>query len=284
MSYSHVAIAAMERSGFKFSKKWGQNFIFDESFLSHIVDEAGITSEDNILEIGPGAGTLTAEMAQRGANIVCLEIDETLEPVLNAVLIPYPNVQVKYGDALKVDLFEATSSLKRPFKLVANLPYYITADIICHLIETHLPISEMTIMVQREAAMRILGKPSTKDYCVTAALIRCFGVGRIGSSVPSHIFMPRPHVESSLVHIKLNETPPEQIIDEKCIIATIKAAFHMRRKTMANNIMACFNLSNDDAKAVLEDCGLDTRIRGEALDEHGFIKLSNSIAKKNRII
>jgi 16S rRNA (adenine1518-N6/adenine1519-N6)-dimethyltransferase len=267
------ARAALAKHGFLFSHSLGQNFILDDSLLARIADAAGVGA-DCVLEIGAGAGTLTRTLCERGARVLALEIDRSLEPVLSDVLAGCGAV-VEFADVLKCDLPALTDAAfcGAPFDVIANLPYYITADILVMLVRLRLPIRRMTVMVQREAGERILASPGDKNWCALAATLRYYGEPAALFPLMPGAFTPRPHVESLLMRI---DAHPERLSaeDEAFLLRVIGAAFAMRRKTLVNNLTRAFLISRERAQALVESLGLDARIRGEALEMEQLVRLS----------
>lgn len=269
MSNGLNARVALAKHEFHFTHSLGQNFILDDALVARIVDAAGIEEDQCVLEIGAGAGVMTAELASRGAQVLALEIDHALEPVLNEVLAAYSRASVVFEDVLKCDLHTLAAQMfgeGKPFRVVANLPYYITADVVLKLVRTGLPIEDITIMVQREAAERIMARPGEKAFCALAATVQYFGHPEVLFDVSPEAFTPRPHVESRLLHIALyGSAKPATARNEAMLLKLIAAAFAMRRKTMANNLSAAFSIERVYASELLAQAGLDERIRGEAL-------------------
>lgn len=265
MSVGRSARAALERNGFRFTHSLGQNFILDDQLVSRIVDAAGVSPGDRVLEIGAGAGVMTRALAERGAKVLALEIDRALEPVLREVLDGCDAV-VEFADALKCDLaaLAARAFGGAPFDVVANLPYYITADVVLLLVRSRLPVRRMTVMVQKEAAERIMASPGQKNWGALAATVQHFGAPSVLLRVPPEAFTPRPHVESALLRVDMypeRQTPEAEAL----FLKAVAAAFAMRRKTLANNLMSAFSLPRDRAEALVAALGLDSRVRGEAL-------------------
>ncbi len=279
MSHGSIARTALEQNGFRFTHSLGQNFILDDALISRIVGAAGVSPGDRVLEIGAGAGVMTRHMADRGALVAALEIDRSLQPVLDAVLAG-SSARVEFADALKCDLAEITGSAfgSEPFDVVANLPYYITADVFQLLVKSRLPIRRMTVMVQKEAAERIMASPGQKNWCLLSATVQYFGEPEVLLRVPPEAFTPRPHVESVLLRVDMRQErrSPE---DEAMFLRVAAAAFAMRRKTLVNNLMAAFSIPRERAAALVTSLGFDIRVRGEALTLSELMKLSEGIRK-----
>ena len=264
MSHELMARLALKKEGFRFTHSLGQNFLLSDEVIARIADAAAVQSQDNILEIGPGAGVLTAEMLERGAKVLALELDKALAPVLQQVA---PQAQVVFEDALKADIPALARQAfgQAPFRVVANLPYYITAQMLTRLTRQQMPISDIVVMVQKEAAQRVMAAPGEKAYCLLAATVQYFGMPQVLFEVGPEAFTPRPHVTSALMHIRRHEEKPVKALNEEMLHRVMAACFAMRRKTLINNLCAAFSLSREQASALLTGCGLDERVRGEAL-------------------
>ena len=279
MAAGSIARAALERHGFRFTHSLGQNFILDDGLMERIADAAGVAEGDRVLEIGAGAGVLTRTLAGRGAKVLALEIDRALEPVLREVLVG-SDARVEFADALKCDLAALTegSFHGEAFDVVANLPYYITADVFLLLVKSRLPIRRMTVMVQKEAAERIMAAPGTKSWCALAATVQHFGHPTVLMHVPPEAFTPRPHVESVLLRVDIHpeRQSPE---DEAMYLKVVTAAFAMRRKTLTNNLMSAFFMPRDRAESLLTSLGFDPKVRGEALTLRELVMLSEAVQK-----
>ena len=270
-----AARMALTKYGFHFTHSLGQNFILDDTLVESIVYAAGVAPGERVLEIGPGAGVMTRHLAEAGAEVTAVELDQSLEPVLKAVLEGVENARVVFGDAMKLDMGEVMGDA--PYRVVANLPYYITADVVLRMItQAHKPES-ITIMVQKEAAERMMAKMGSKTWCALAATVQYFGRVSVLMEVPPEAFTPRPHVDSALIQIALYEEKPVEAQDEKMMLKVINACFAMRRKTLLNNLCASFPVSREQAGQWLEDAGLDAKIRGEALNLQQIARLSDVI-------
>ncbi len=267
-------IAANE---FRFNKRYGQNFITDANLLKAIVSDAGITDCDTVLEIGSGAGTLTACIADKAKRVVSYEIDVNLKPILTEALMNYGNVEVIYGDFLEVSIAELTAKLGERFKVVANLPYYITTPVIMRLIENGLGES-LTIMVQEEVAARLAAAPGSKEYGAITAQINLVGDVMLLRKVPRYMFTPRPNVDSAVIKISLRRKFQEDIV--KITRPLIAAAFSCRRKTLANNLMQSLGLSREKATRAIALAGFIENIRGEKLSAESFTKLAKIISNE----
>lgn len=270
---------ALDKHGFRTSHSLGQNFLLDDSLLTSLLDAAGVGEDDRVLEIGPGAGVMTALLAQRVNGVLAVEIDEKLRPVLEDVLALHENVKVEFCDFMKADVDALTRRAfgDSPYRVVANLPYYITADILLKLVACeHLP-SDIAIMVQKEAAERLMSNPGSKNWCALAAMIRYFGDCEVLEEVPSQCFNPPPHVDSCFVQIHMHEKRLLEGEEERKLLKLIKWCFHMRRKTLVNNLKACAGMKQADAVAALEAVGLNAQVRGEALTLEEMVMLFRQI-------
>ena len=263
-------IEILRRNAFTAKKKYGQNFIVDPKLLSAIVSDAEINEDDVVVEIGAGAGTLTRALGERAKQVYAFEIDESLKDILDITLSGLNNIQIIYKDILKTDREElrALAGGGR-FKVVANLPYYITTPVLFYFLDSDLPIDSITVMVQREVALRMVAKSSTSDYGVLTLSIQSRGTARMTRFVGKEMFHPRPVVDSSVVRIDLNGDK----MDER-LFKLIRCAFSMRRKTLANNLIASYGLNRHEAEQILSDAGINIKARGEALDLKDFIRLS----------
>lgn len=277
-------IAVLQKYHFNFQKKFGQNFLIDPHVLERIIAEAGITKEDFVLEIGPGIGTMTQYLCESAREVVAVEIDKNLIPILADTLGEYDNVTVLNEDILKVDI--AALARERnggmPIKVVANLPYYITTPIIMGLFESHVPIESITVMVQKEVADRMQVGPGTKDYGALSLAVQYYARPEIVANVPPNCFMPRPNVGSAVIRLTIHREPPVQVEDEALMFRIIRASFNQRRKTLANGLNNApdIRLSKEAIQASIEELGVPAGIRGEALTLEQFARLSNIIGKK----
>ncbi len=270
-------IEILQRHHVVIQKKFGQNFLIDTKVLDRIIRAAGITGEDCVLEIGPGLGTMTQYLAECAGEVVAVEIDRNLIPVLEETLAPYHNVTVINQDILKMDIRGlAEEKGGRPFKVVANLPYYITTPIIMGLFEKHVPLESITVMVQKEVADRMQAGPGTKDYGALSLAVQYYAKPEIVANVPPNCFIPRPGVGSAVVRLTRYERPPVQVEDEGKLFSVIRAAFNQRRKTLANSLGNARDLgiSKERTGEILEKVGLSATVRGEALTLEQFAELS----------
>ncbi len=265
-----------KRFGIRMSKKLGQNFLIRRDVVDEIVYAAELEKDTPVLEIGPGIGTLTQGLAQSGASVTAVELDRRLLPVLETTLGGYDNVRIIHGDVLKVDIPELMNH--QPFKVVANLPYYITTPIIMELLESRLPIECMVMMVQKEVAERIAAKPGTKAYGALSVAVQFYTEPDIVMEVPPRAFMPAPEVTSAVIRCRLRQKPPVDVVDEKLFFRVVKAAFAQRRKTFANT-MRTTGLTKEEIDSILVDAHIDGQRRGETFGMEEFAAIANSWAK-----
>ena len=274
-------IAVLQKYNFNFQKKFGQNFLIDTSVLDRIIEASEITKEDCVLEIGPGIGTMTQYLAERAGEVIAVEIDKALIPILQETLAAYDNVTVINDDILKVDVNAIVQERNggRPIKVVANLPYYITTPIIMGLFENHVPLKSITIMVQKEVAERMQVGPGTKDYGALSLAVQYYAKPQMVANVPPNCFIPRPSVGSAVIRLTRYEEPPVQVKDEAFMFAVIRASFNQRRKTLVNGLGNAqgLGISKEKAARVLEEMGLSATIRGETLTLEQFAELSNRL-------
>ena len=270
-------IAVLQKYNFVFQKKYGQNFLIDSHVLEKIVDAAQITEEDCVLEIGPGIGTMTQYLAESAREVVAVEIDRALIPILEDTLSAYHNVTVINRDIMKVDIQQLVQERNqgRPIKVVANLPYYITTPIIMSLLEKHVPLQSITIMVQKEVADRMQVGPGTKDYGALSLAVQYYARPEVVANVPANCFMPRPGVDSAVIRLTRYPQPPVEVCDEKHMFAMIRASFNQRRKTLANGLANGMGIPREQVAEALAEMGLSATIRGEALTLEQFAQLSN---------
>lgn len=272
-------INILQKYGFRFQKKYGQNFLIDTRVLERIIAAADITKEDCVLEIGPGIGTMTQYLAEAAGEVITVEIDAALIPILEDTLSAYDNVTVIHGDILKVDVNDIVreKNAGKPVKVVANLPYYITTPIIMGLFEKHVPLQSITVMVQKEVADRMQVGPGTKDYGALSLAVQYYARPEIVANVPPNCFIPRPNVGSAVIRLTRYEEPPVKTADEGKLFAVIRAAFNQRRKTLVNSLSnaADLKLDKEHIAGVLEQMGLSATVRGEALTLEQFAELSD---------
>lgn len=281
-------IAVLQKYGFCFQKKYGQNFLIDAHILEKIIKASEIGKEDCVLEIGPGIGTLTQYLAESAGRVIAVEIDEHLLPILEDTLSAYDNVTVINGDILKTDVQKLCDEYNdgRPVKIVANLPYYITTPIIMGLFESHVPLSCITIMVQKEVADRMQVGPGTKDYGALSLAVQYYAKPEIIASVPPGCFIPKPNVGSAVIRLTRYEHPPVETQDEKRMFAIIRAAFNQRRKTLVNALSnaGIYSITKEKTVKALEEMGLSPTIRGEALTLDRFAELSDLLGESKESV
>lgn len=262
-----------KRFDIKMSKKLGQNFLIKRGIVDEIVHAAELTVGEPVLEVGPGIGTLTQGLAQSGADVTAIELDRRLLEVLDTTLASYDNVRIIHGDVLKLDL--PTIMNQKPFKVVANLPYYITTPIIMSLLESKLPIERLVVMVQKEVALRMVAKPGTKDYGALSVAVQYYTEPDIVLDVPPKSFLPAPAVTSSVIRCVLRDKPPVDVIDEKLFFRVVKAGFAQRRKTFANT-MRTTGLSKEQIDDILVKANIDGQRRGETFSLQEFADVANA--------
>ena len=276
-------IEVLQKYNFRFQKRYGQNFLIDTHILDKIIFEAGITKEDMVLEIGPGIGTLTQYLCEAAREVIAVEIDNSLIPILNETLAEYSNICVMNEDILKVDINQIVneSNNGKPIKVVANLPYYITTPIIMGLFESKVPLESITIMVQKEVADRMKAIPGTKDYGALSLAVQYYSKPEIVAIVPPNCFMPRPNVSSAVIRLKRHDMPVISVEDEKLLFKIIRASFNQRRKTLTNSLKNAQELSYSKEQIVeaIVKIGQKENVRGEALTLEQFAKLSDELKK-----
>lgn len=284
LSNPQNTVAVLQKYNFNFQKKFGQNFLINTSVLEDIISEADVTEDDMVLEIGPGIGTMTQYLCEAARQVIAVEIDTNLIPILQDTLSEYDNVKVINEDILKVDINALANEYNngKPIKVVANLPYYITTPIIMGLFESHVPIDSITIMVQKEVADRMQEGPGSKEYGALSLAVQYYSTPEIVVNVPPSCFMPQPKVGSAVIKLTRHEKPPVDVDDEKLMFKLIRASFNQRRKTLANglNNFGGFNLSKEMIQESIEELGVPVNVRGEALSLEQFAKLSNIIGSK----
>ena len=269
----------LENHGFRFSKSLGQNFLIDASVPARIADSVGADADCSVLEIGPGIGCLTAELSERAGQVLAVELDRRLQPLLNETLSGRVNVEILFSDVMKLDLAElAETRMTCPTKLVcANLPYNITSPVLTELIRAGC-FQRICVMIQREVAERICAEPGGKDYGAFGLFVRWYYEPELLFTVSPHCFMPQPKVTSAVIRLTKRTEPPADVAKEELIFRVIRAAFNQRRKTLVNALSSAMgNLSKADCEAILASCGLPPDIRGEKLTLSDFARLSNEI-------
>lgn len=277
-------IEILNKYGIHFQKRFGQNFLIDSHILEKIMEGAEVTEEDCVLEIGPGIGTMTQYLAEHAREVIAVEIDKTLIPVLEDTLSAYDNVTVINEDILKVDIAKIVEKHNqgKPVKVVANLPYYITTPIIMGLFESHVPLKSVTVMVQKEVADRMQVGPGTKDYGALSLAVQYYAHPKVIMTVPASCFMPRPNVDSAVIRLTRHEQPPVQVREEEKMFCIIRAAFNQRRKTLTNSLAnaGILPVTKEEIAEALTSLGLSPSVRGEALTLEQFAGLSDLLQEK----
>lgn len=280
---SHSAtMDLVKRHGFKFTKSLGQNFLIDDNIVDKIVAGAGIGPSDKIIEVGPGIGTLTREMASRAGALMAVEIDKNLIPILADTLGDYENVKIVNEDIIKADIRGLIDENLDggPVKLVANLPYYITTPIIMRFLEENINVTDIVVMVQKEVAERMNAQPGGKDFGALSVAVQFYCDTEIVAKVPRHLFVPQPNVDSIVIALRVRPERKYRVDNEDLFFKVVKAAFGQRRKTLLNSIASMGNLTKDMVKEALEEAGIDPKRRGETLSLDEFANLSNVIGNK----
>lgn len=275
----------LKKYGFSFKKSLGQNFIIDPNILRNIVEKSGISETSGVIEIGPGIGALTEQLAKIAKKVVAYEIDERLLPILADTLSPYENVTIIHQDFLKAkvaDKIEEQFTDVKDLHIVANLPYYVTTPILFHIFETNIPVDSITVMIQKEVAERMSAKPGTKDYGSLTIAVQYYTVPEIVMEVPRKVFIPEPNVTSAVLKLTRRPKPLVDVEDANYFFAIVKASFAHRRKTLYNNLASYFKekLSKDEIKVVLEEVGIEPNRRGESLTIAEFAALANALNKQ----
>ncbi len=278
-----VVIELLRRYDIKISKKFGQNFLIDRNIMNKITDSASLKPSDLVMEVGTGTGALTVELAIRAAKVVTFEIDKTLMPLLSETLSMYSNVKLIYGDILKQDLKELANSYfgENDFKVVANVPYYISTPIIMLFLESRLCLSRMVFLVQKEVAQRMVAKPGSEEFGVLSLAIQYRTSPRIEAIVPPTVFMPAPEVDSAIIVLERRSEPAVKVNDESLMFEIIKAAFAQRRKRLPNALAAIspYGKNKGEILSILDSCGIDPERRGETLTLEEFARISDMICQ-----
>jgi 16S rRNA (adenine1518-N6/adenine1519-N6)-dimethyltransferase len=276
-----VMIDILDRYGFKFNKRLGQNFIIDGNIIKKIADVAGLDESTGVLEIGPGFGTLTQVLCKKAKKVIAVEVDENLREVHKGTL-NYPNLKIIYEDFLKVDVNKLIEEEFQGLdvKIVANLPYYITTPIITKVLEEKYKVSKIVVMVQKEVAQRLNAKAGTKEYGALTLAVQYRADTNIAMIVPNTVFMPRPKVDSAVVELKILPEPKIRVRDERMLFAVIRASFGQRRKTILNGLSKNLNISKDIINESLVYAGIPPGLRGEDLTLEEFGRISDEIVKR----
>ncbi len=284
LSNPQETIQVLQKHDFQFKKKFGQNFLIDSHVIEKIMEAAEIKKDDFVLEIGPGIGTMTQYLCEHAGQVLAVEIDSSLLPILQETLTPYENAIVRQGDILKQDIHAIAREYNggKPIKVVANLPYYITTPIIMGLFESHAPLANVTVMVQKEVAERMQAKPGTKEYGALSLAVQYYAKPYLAANVPPNCFMPRPTVGSAVIRLDCLERTPVEVEDERLMFRLIRASFNQRRKTLQNGIANSpeLSFSKGDVAAALTNLGISETIRGEKLGLPEFAALSNELGRK----
>lgn len=277
-------IEVIQKNEFAFQKRFGQNFLVDARVLDKIIQSAGVTKEDCVLEVGPGIGTMTQALSEAARQVVAVEIDDHLIPILQETLKECPNVKVIHGDILKTDVKAIADEYNEgcPLHVIANLPYYITTPIIMGLFESGVPLKSITIMVQKEVADRMKAEPGTKDYGALSLAVQYYAEPYLAANVPPNCFIPRPNVGSAVIRLTRHEQSPVQVADEKLMFRLIRAAFNQRRKTLANSLNNSPELffPKEQIQEAIAALDVSPSVRGEALSLEQFAQLANLLSKK----
>ncbi|MBO4399284.1 MAG: 16S rRNA (adenine(1518)-N(6)/adenine(1519)-N(6))-dimethyltransferase RsmA [Lachnospiraceae bacterium] len=278
-------IAVLQRYQFNFQKKFGQNFLIDGHVVDKIIAAAEITKDDVVLEIGPGIGTMTQRLCEEAGDVIAVEIDRNLIPILTGdTCRDYKNLRVINEDILKLDLRDVLFEYGfRPVKVVANLPYYITTPILMKLLEERLPVVSITVMVQKEVAERMETGPGTKDYGALSLAVQYYAEPYLAANVPPNCFMPRPNVGSAVIRLTLHDRAPVAVKDEKLMFALIRASFNQRRKTLVNGLCNAQELSytKEQVTEALAELGFSPTVRGETLTLSDFARLADTLGAAN---
>ena len=274
----------IRESSLRYKKELGQNFLYDEELLAQLTEESGIGPEDDVLEIGPGCGSLTKYLCRAANRVLAVELDERLIPLLQAFLAEYKNLAVVQGDVMALNLKEVTKDLKAPFAVVANIPYYITTPLIKLLLSGGLPVSRLALMVQQEVADKILAQPGDDAWCPLSILCRFLCEPRLAVKVPAEMFTPPPKVDSAFVVLPLREKPAVEVKDRELFFRVANAAFALRRKTMVNNLCATFRVERAKAVEWITAAGLDEKVRGEKLTLEELAALADAVSNEGETL
>ncbi|WP_284140714.1 MULTISPECIES: 16S rRNA (adenine(1518)-N(6)/adenine(1519)-N(6))-dimethyltransferase RsmA [unclassified Virgibacillus] len=270
---------------FTFKKSLGQNFLVDVNVLENIIRHAGITKEAGAIEIGPGIGALTEQLAIHAKNVLAFEIDQRLVPILQDTLKNYDNIQIVHQDILEADVGQMIKEYfqpEQPIHVVANLPYYITTPILMKLLRDKLPVESFTVMIQKEVAERMAAQPNTKSYGSLTIAVQYYTEAEVVMHVPKTVFMPQPNVDSGILRLTVRKNPPVYVENEDYFFQIVQACFAQRRKTLRNNLMSFFKETFDkrEIEPILELVNVDGSRRGETLQIEEFAALANAFYKK----
>ncbi len=281
LSNPQKTIEIIQNNDFTFRKKFGQNFLIDAHVLDKILAAADIAKDDFVLEIGPGIGTLTQPLAQAAAQVVAVEIDKELIPILKETLAEYDNVEILNQDILEVDIaaLAETYSGGRPFQVIGNLPYNINTPVVTGLLQSGASIDKITVMVQEEVGMRMQAGPGTRDYGALSLAVQYYAEPYLAAHVPPNCFLPRPKVGSAVIRLAIREKPPVEAADEKLLFSVIRASFNQRRKTLANALSNGLGYTKDEILMAMGQAGIPANTRGESLNLEEFAALTNFLAE-----
>ena len=268
----------IRESNLRYKQSLGQNFLYDEDLLAELTAAAGVTKDEDVLEIGPGCGSLTKHLCRTADKVLAVELDERLIPLLQAFLAEYKNLAVVQGDVMSLNLREVTKDLKKPFAVVANIPYYITTPLIKLLLSGGLPVSRLALMVQQEVADKILAQPGEEAWGPLSILCQFLCEPTLAVKVPAEMFTPPPKVDSAFVVLPVREKPAVEVKDQELFFKVANAAFALRRKTMVNNLCASFRMERAEALRVMAEAGLDEKVRGEKLTIEEIARLADAVS------
>lgn len=266
----------IRNSQLQYKQNLGQNFLYDDDLLAALVASSGVGQEDDVLEIGPGSGSMTKYLCQAAHHVLSVELDERLIPLLQAFMHDQTNFTLVQGDVMKLNLLETTAALRKPLSVVANIPYYITTPLITMLLTSGLPMKRLALMVQKEVADKILAAPGTDGWGMLAVRCQYYCQPELAMDVPARLFTPPPKVDSAFVLLPVREHPPVDVCSEEDLFRVAGAAFALRRKTMTNNLCATFRMDRQHAVSLMEQAGLDEKIRGEKLTLEELARLANA--------